>query len=126
VAVIGWASANFNKMERLIELTKIKDKLNQGTNLLCSDAYYLIKLIEKYEFFLGYEILEKNENDEILSVKRNSDGNIFKVGEEILFNEVHLVKIKISRISLHDGEILIHKDTTMNSNKLNEVRKVYA
>ena len=58
----------------------------------------------------------------IHSVKRLSDGEIFTIGDEIIYNEIFPTKLKIKSIQLFNGEILIHKDCTMNTNKLSEIQ----
>ena len=110
-------------MKQIESLKQIKLKLNNFKELNASETYELIKLIQEKEKFNSYEIISKNDNEEILSVKRFSDNQIFSVGEIIIYTEVFPKKEKIKRISLHNGEILIHKDYTMNSNSLFEIWK---
>lgn len=65
--------------------------------------------------------LLKCDNTIIHSIKRN-DGQVFTVGDEIIYNEIFPTKLKIKSIQLFNGEILIHKDCTMNTNKLSEIQ----
>ena len=86
----------------------------------------ILQLFDNYQKSLQYEILAycNINHEKIISVKRNSDGSIFTVGEEIIYNEVFPVKLKIKSIQLFNHEILIHKDCTMNTNKLSEIKKI--
>jgi hypothetical protein len=55
-------------------------------------------------------------------VRRLSDGEIFTVGDEIIYNEVFPTKLKIKSFQIFNGELLVHKDCTMNTNKLFEIQ----
>lgn len=87
----------------------------------------IFSIIENYEKSINsidYQIISYDAMDieKIHSVKRLSDGEVFTVGDEIIFIEIFPVKLKIKSIQLFNKEILIHKDCTMNTNKLSEIK----
>lgn len=70
---------------------------------------------------MNYKILNY-EHDKIKSVQRLSDGEVFSVGDKIIYTDIQEEIINIKSIQLFNGEILIHKDCTMNTNELSEIK----
>ena len=85
-----------------------------------SIKHQIVSALENSEDYT-ISLLRCNGN-KIHSVKRLSDGEIFTIGDEIIYNEIFPTKLKIKSIQLFNGEILIHKDCTMNTNKLSEIQ----
>ena len=86
----------------------------------------ILQLFDNYQKSLEYTIMQYDiiDREKIMSVKRNSDGEVFTIGDEIIYNEIFPVKLKIKSVQLFNHEILIHKDCTMNTNKLSEIKKI--
>jgi hypothetical protein len=70
------------------------------------------------------EMLKLNDNYQIHSIKRLSDGEIFTIDDIIIYNEVFPTKLKIKSFQIFNNELLVHKDYTMNTNKLSEIKHI--
>jgi len=69
---LAWAVQNLNKMKNLETITKIKEKLNKGEKLNCSETHILINYINsKEEYNSIYNKINDNLLEKIIHLSRH-------------------------------------------------------
>lgn len=104
------------------ELVVEKDYEILELSLKRSEKPQIINIFDRSDEYI-ISLLNCNGNS-IHSIKRLSDGEIFTIGDKIIYNEIVPTKLKIKSFQIFNNELLVHKDCTMNTNKLYEIQHI--